>query len=212
MNRQNFALLAFALVAATAGIAAGIWSFRAEAPADAGFIYPEPRPVPAFELVRHDGTRFDSRTLAGRWSFVYFGFTYCPDVCPTALVDLSRVQQSLEREGLDRDTRYYFVSVDPKRDTPARLAEYVVHFNSRFWGVTGDLPELERFARAVGVGFSYPQGTDGDHYPVDHTSLVVLFGPDAKVHAVFPSPHRPDVMIEGFRRATARAAASPLSR
>ncbi|HEX7043970.1 MAG TPA: SCO family protein [Burkholderiales bacterium] len=206
MNRQTFALLVFALVAAAGGIAAGIWSFRTDAPADAGFIYPEPRPVPAFALVQHDGSRFDPQTLTGRWSFVYFGFTYCPDVCPTALVDLSHVQQSLEGAGLDREVRYFFVSVDPKRDTPARLAEYVVHFNPKFVGVTGELAELERFARAVGVGFSFPQGTDGEHYPVDHTSLVVLFGPDAKVHAIFPSPHRPDVMIEGFRRATARAA------
>lgn len=193
--------MALAIVAIAAGLAVGIRSFRPEAPKEiAGFIYPEPQAVAPFKLTQHDGSPFDAQALQGHWSFVYFGYTYCPDVCPTTLADLSRVQQALEAAGLDADNRYFFVSVDPKRDTPKRLGEYVVHFNKKFVGVTGDADALKRFTQPIGIAYAFPEGTSGDDYAVDHSSVVVLFGPDARLHAVFSSPHRPDAMVEGFRK------------
>lgn len=201
MNKQTLVLAALAVVAIAAGLAVGVRSFRPEAPTEiAGFVYPEPKAIAPFKLTQHDGSPFDAQALEGHWSFVYFGYTYCPDVCPTTLADLSRVQQALEAQGLDADNRYFFVSVDPKRDTPKRLGEYVVHFNKKFVGVTGETDALKQFTQPLGVGYAFPEGTSGDNYPVDHASLILLFGPDANLHAVFTSPHRPDAIVDGFRK------------
>lgn len=200
MNRKTLALLVIAVAAVAGGIAAGVHTFRPNAPDIAGFAYPEPKALPAFRLKQHDGSPFDESALKGHWSFVYFGYTYCPDICPTTLAELSRVQRELEAAGLDANNRYFFVSVDPKRDTLDRLGDYVVHYNRKFIGATGDDAALQPLTRAIGVLYDFPEGTDGDNYPVGHSSIIALFGPDARLHAVFTAPHRPDAIVDGYRR------------
>lgn len=188
------------IVAALAAGLLAMWPPSGHTPQIPGFVYPEPRAIPPFKLTQHDGAPFEAATLKGNWSFVFFGYTYCPDVCPTTLAELNRTQQLLEDKGLDASNRYFFVSVDPKRDTPERLAEYVVHFNKKFVGVTGEAQALQQFTHPIGVAYGFPEGTDGERYGVDHSSVVALFGPDARLHAIFTAPHRADAMADGFRR------------
>ena len=201
MNRpQKIALLAATLVAAAGGILLAVLLRSGEPPSIAGFVYPEPRAISPFELTDHRGGRFDLGALKGRWSFVYFGYTSCPDVCPTTLAELSRAQRLLESAGLDSGNQYVFVSVDPQRDTPQELAKYVGFFNAKFVGATGGDEALERLTREVGAFYSFPEGRKGDRYAVDHSSIVALFDPDARLHAIFTPPQKGEGLAEGFRK------------
>ena len=200
MRPRKIALFAAAIVAICAGIVFGILSRPDEAPKIAGFVYPEPKTISPFTLIEHNGSSFDLDALKGGWSFVYFGYTYCPDVCPTTLVELGRVQKLLEDAGLDAGNRYFFVSVDAQRDTPQRLAEYVAFFNKKFVGVTGSDEALTKFTQEVGVLYSFPEGRKGKRYAVDHSSNLVLFDPEVRLAAVFTSPHKAEEIVDGFRK------------
>ena len=197
---QKIALFAVAVVAAACGILYGVVSRPGDPPAIAGFVYPEPRTISPFKLTRQDGKPFDLDALKGRWSFVYFGYTYCPDVCPTTLAELSRAQKLLEAGGLDSGNQYVFVSVDSQRDTPQRLAQYVGFFNAKFLGVTGGDAALTGLTREVGVAYAFPEGRKGTSYAVDHSSIVALFDPDTRLHAVFTSPQKAEEIADGFRK------------
>ena len=182
-------LLALIAAAAVVGGVVFVLQPRSDDPPEiAGFVYPEPRTIAPFSLSAHDGKPFDLESLKGKWSFVYFGYTYCPDVCPTTLAELARARKLLDEAGLDGGTRYVFVSVDPQRDTPQRLAQYVAFFDGKFTGVTGSDDALTGLTRQVGVAYAFPEGKKVDRYAVDHSSVVVLFDPDARLHAVFTPP------------------------
>jgi len=194
---QKIALSAVAVAAVVLGIALTILT-RPDGPSIAGFVYPEPRVISPFKLTAQDGKPFDLESLKGRWTFVYFGYTYCPDVCPTTLAELARAKKLLDSAGVP--AQYVFVSVDPQRDTPKRLAQYVAFFDPGFVGATGTDEALTALTRQVGVAYSFPEGTKGATYAVDHTSIVALFDPDARLHAVFTPPHEGEGIAEGFRK------------
>ena len=99
--------------------------------------------------------------------FLYFGYTFCPDVCPLKLLELGKLQKILHREYLDRDAIYLFISVDPKRDLPQRLGEYTAYFNPKFRAATGTAEELAKLAQQLGVYYKIPDTTDGKNYTVD---------------------------------------------
>ncbi len=197
---RKIALVAAALAAVACGVLFGILSRHDEPPAIAGFVYPEPKAISPFALTAQDGKAFDLGALKGKWSFVYFGYTYCPDVCPTTLAELSRAQQLLEEAGADSGNQYVFVSVDSRRDTPQRLAQYVRFFNRKFTGATGSDAALAGLTHDVGVAYSFPEGRAGSIYAVDHSSIVALFDPDARLHAVFTPPQKGEEIAAGFRK------------
>ncbi|HKW37472.1 MAG TPA: SCO family protein [Burkholderiales bacterium] len=198
-GRKKAALLA-AVLATAGGLIFGILSRRDEPPAIAGFVYPEPKAISPFALTAQDGRPFDLDALKGKWSFVYFGYTYCPDVCPTTLAELARAQKLLEDAGEDALNQYVFVSVDSHRDTPPRLAQYVGFFDRKFLGATGSDEALTGLARQVGVAYSFPEGRSAKTYAVDHSSIVALFDPDARLHAVFTPPQKGEDIAAGFRK------------
>ena len=197
---QKFTLLAAAVAATACAILFGILT-RSQGPLSiAGFVYPEPKAISPFRLTDHNGKPFDLDALKGKWSFVYFGYTYCPDVCPTTLAELSRAQKLLEGTGADAGYQYVFVSVDSQRDTPSRLAQYVGFFNGKFLGATGSDEALTGLTRELGIAYSFPEGKKGKTYAVDHSSIVALFDPDARLHAVFTPPQKAEEIADGFRK------------
>lgn len=207
MNRHWKLVVGFglALIALGIGLVTGIRSMKQDTPPNiAGFVYPEPRKISPFVLTAHDGSEFTLDRLRGKWTFVYFGYTYCPDVCPTTLAELARVPSLLETSGVHGATQYLFVSVDPKRDTPQHLAQYVPSFSDRLIGVTGSRAEIDKLTQQVGVAYEFPEGTDKENYPVSHSSIVALFDPDARLHAIFTAPHKAELMAEGLRKLSAR--------
>jgi protein SCO1/2 len=155
--------------------------------------------LPDFELVHESGRPFTAADFRGRWTFVYFGYTYCPDACPMALGQLNVVDRALAESGNGGSTGYLLISVDPRRDTPERLAEYTKFFNPKFEGATGESSELEKLTRALGVLYRVPENPDDpDNYLVDHSSTVLLINPDGALQAVFTPPQDPSTMTADY--------------
>jgi protein SCO1/2 len=202
-RRQTVFLLVFGALAVALGVIAALalgLGRSGDPPSIAGFVYPEPKAISPFNLSTQDGKPFDLESLRGKWSFVYFGYTYCPDVCPTTLAELARARKLLEQAGADAGTQYVFVSIDPQRDTPQRLAQYVAFFDPTFLGATGSDEALSGLTRQIGIAYAFPEGKKGDRYAVDHSSIVALFDPDARLHAVFTPPQEAQGIAEGFRK------------
>jgi protein SCO1 len=150
------------------------------------YLLDTPRSMGEFELVDHHGVPFNRARLVGKWSLVFFGFTYCPDVCPTTMTFLNEFMTSLEGTEA-RDTQVVMVTVDPARDTVQQLAGYVPFFNPDFIGVTGEFLDIHRFATALNTPFRKVGGA-GDTYQVDHSSNVVLINPRGDYHGFFKAP------------------------
>jgi protein SCO1/2 len=148
-----------------------------------GTWFPSPRPIGALALTAHTGRAFGTADLQGHPTLVFFGFTHCPDVCPTTLVKLAQVKNT----GALPDMRVLFVSVDPGRDTPAVLAAYVHAFDPDFIGATGDAAEIARLAQRFGVAVARVDLPGGD-YAMDHSAAVFLLDRRGEIVAVFTPP------------------------
>lgn len=156
-----------------------------------------PRILDEFELLADSGKSFSTSELAGRWTLVFFGFTHCPDVCPTTLATLNNFYLTLDEETRE-DTDILLVSVDPQRDRPEQLHDYVRYFNPDFFGVTGEFLSLKRFANQLNVPFNKVPLDDGG-YTVDHGSQVVLINPRGHYHGFFKAPLDPAKMKLTYR-------------
>ena len=190
-----------ALLAVSAGVLVQrYFTGRASGPPPAinGYMLPTPRALTPAALVDDRGKPFSMADFAGHWSFVYFGYTYCPDVCPLALVELAGVKKRLAERMPNVETEYYLVSVDPARDTPQRLHDYVAYFDPEFHGLTGPVPDLTRLATETGSVFLIPEGQGKDNYVVNHSSNVIVLDPDGKLAAVITPPHTPEGVATDF--------------
>ena len=157
-----------------------------------------PQPVDGFTLVRHTGDRLSDRNLEGRWDMLYFGYTFCPDVCPVTLSTLGSVVRELESAGwADDDWAAWLISVDPERDTPERLGEYVKHFHPAFNGATGRREQLDHLAEQMQVRYEVEAHPPGDRfYVVSHTSTVAIVDPDGALVAVLDDSARPEALAD----------------
>lgn len=150
-----------------------------------------------FTLVNQAGETVTEKTYRGKYMLIFFGYTYCPDVCPTALTDMATALDMLP-EGKASEIVPIFISVDPTRDTPQHLAEYVSFFHPRTVGLTGSEEQVKAVTRAYRVYHSKnaPEGSDPQDYLVDHTSIVYLVGPDGKLVTHFSHGTSPQAMAE----------------
>ncbi len=186
-------------LAFVAGIGFSYWQNKqGDNPHIDGLLWPDPPLVPPLNLVRDDGTAFHLADLRGKWSLVFFGFTHCPDVCPTTLGMLAQVHTTLQQNPAYAGRgQVVFVSVDPQRDTPAQLASYVHYFHKDFIGVTADEAELKPLTRALGVLFmKVSQG--GPQYTVDHSAAVFFIDPAGRLVSVLTPPHTAELVIARF--------------
>lgn len=201
MNRAI--VVALIVVGLLAGLAAGLYvtRLRGEAPAlERATLFETPRPLPALALVDQAGNSFDRERFHGRWTFLFFGFVNCPDVCPTTLATLAEVRRNARDLPPGDPPEVVLVSVDPGRDTPAVLAHYVAHFDPAFTGVTGNADAIEALTRQLDVAVIMgPPAADGN-YAVDHTAAIFLIDPAGSVSALFGAPHEAGVIARDFRR------------
>jgi protein SCO1/2 len=161
------------------------------------------RPLPEFTLLDQASRPFDAARLRGHWTFLFFGFVNCPDVCPTTLATLAAVRASLADLAADDIPAVVLVSVDPRRDTPAALARYVAHFDPSFAGVTGSRAAIDSLTRGLGVAVIVgPEAPDGS-YSVDHTAAIFLVDREARVAALFSAPHEATAIARDYRRIVA---------
>jgi protein SCO1 len=166
-----------------------------------GILLPQTKPLQPFKLTDHNIKPFGLAGFKDRWSFLFFGYTQCPDICPTALGDLAAVFENLAQEHkVLANSQVVFISIDPERDSPESLKEYVGYFNPGFIGVTGEAEELQKFTRQLGATYmlSPKKDEDGD-YQVFHTSAVFLINPKGEFHALFqPSMSNPDHITQSY--------------
>ena len=162
-------------------------------------LLPSAKAVADFQLTDHNGKPFTRENLKGKWSFAFFGYTHCPDVCPTSLAMLAQVMRILEKDDtLDALPQTVFFSVDPERDTPELLEKYLPYFHPDFIGVTGDPQHVLLLTRQLGIMYGKAPGDNADNYLVDHSASIILFNPDGNFLALFGIPHDPGLIAQEF--------------
>lgn len=145
-----------------------------------------------FSLVDQSGKAVTERDFAGRWMLVYFGYSFCPDVCPTELGTMAAALDAMGPAGATVVPA--FISVDPQRDTPAHLADYVSRFHPRMQGLTGTPEQVAEAARRYRVYYARVQRPENTDYLMDHSSFIYLVGPDAKVRSLFRPEQTPEAI------------------
>lgn len=198
MNRKslrNFRIILWGLVL-LAGLASG-WFF----------LRPQPTPTQQmanadigrgdYRLMTHDGRPFTADTLVGAPSLVFFGFTRCPDVCPTTIGDIAGWKEDLG--DLGADLRVFLITVDPERDTPEMLGEYVGWIPDA-WGVTGTLEEMQNAIRDFRIYASRVPLENGD-YTMNHTAYVMLFDREGQFDQIFSYQSDPEQVVAKLRQA-----------
>lgn len=169
------------------GIAAaviGAWFFQkiSQLPQpEHALYYQQSREIKPFELTDHNGQSFTKEQLKGKWSLVFFGYTSCPDVCPTTLQNLGFIYEDLKASA--KNSQVLLVSVDPQRDTQEKLSQYIAYFNPEFIALRAGHEVLFPFARNMGL--MYAISGEGEGYLVDHSASIVLINPDGNIAAIF---------------------------
>jgi protein SCO1/2 len=159
----------------------------------------------SFTLVDDTGALVTDKTLAGKPFAIYFGYTYCPDVCPTTLFDLTRWIKEL---GPDADKlNYVFVTVDPERDTPKLMHAYLASFDKRIRGFTGTPEQIAKIAQEYHVYYKKIQASDGS-YLMDHSTMIYLMGADGKFDTLIQYQEKDATAVAKLRSLVAAAASS----
>lgn len=154
---------------------------------DAGIILlPQSRAIPALQMTDQDGQPVSLDQLKGKWTLLFFGYTFCPDICPTTLAQLRQIKAQLPKSTVAR-MQVILVSVDPQRDTPAKLKEYLGYFDKDFRGFNAPVSVLESFAKAVSMPYVEPD-TSKPNYTVSHSGNLALLGPDGTQRGFIRAP------------------------
>ena len=159
-------------------------------------LLPRERAVPSIELIDQDGQTFVTDALRGRWYILFFGFTACPDICPTTLSDMRRVFGQLPAEVRDR-LQLVMVSADPARDTPEQLKTYLGYYRAGFTGLTGEMAQLQRLSKALGLPFVPASQTEGN-YSVAHSGNLALIAPDGTLRGHIRAPFKLDALPDAL--------------
>jgi protein SCO1/2 len=152
-------------------------------------VFVDPKPLREFVLTDQNRNAFDLDRLKGNWSFLFFGYTHCPDICPSTLASLSKLREQLTK-GVNgsKNIQFIFISVDPKRDTAAILKQYTGYFDPSIVGVTGSELELRKLTGQLGALFELESAPDKESYQVYHTSALFLINPQGQYVASLMPP------------------------
>lgn len=191
-NRNIMLLIVVAAVAVSAGLWFGQRQLGGSAAApnvtlEAGLLYPTARDIPPFALERARGGSFTEKDWQGHWTLAFFGFTHCPDICPTTLATLKQVDEAISTAPLAQPLQLLFVSVDPARDDAATLKRYSEFFSPRIVAATAPEDRLLPFTRQFGIVYMQSP-LEGGGYTVDHSAQVVVIDPKGRLVAMFRPP------------------------
>lgn len=154
---------------------------------DAGIVLlPQGRNLPALSLTNQNGEPVAVDQLKGQWSLLFFGYTFCPDICPATLAQLRQLKGMLSAEEQAK-LRMVLVTVDPKRDTPQQLKQYLTYFDPAFQGLTGEAADIQKLANGVSIPY-IPADTSKENYTVDHSGNLVIIGPDGTQRGFIRAP------------------------
>ena len=157
--------------------------------ANGAIMFSMPREISDLSLIDQNQLPFTKSRFADKWTLVFFGFTHCPDICPTTLALLNQVSDALAETDYAADTQFLLVSLDPLRDTPEKMKPYVEYFNTDFIGVTGEFLSIHRFAKQLNIAFQkvVTDSETGD-YTIDHGGNVALINPQGHYHGFYKPP------------------------
>jgi protein SCO1/2 len=200
MHSGLLRILVLALVLMVAAVA--LIPRRSVPPPEAATEWPQARALPATQFVDHTGNAFSSGELTNRFTLMFFGFTNCPDICPTSMAVLAQAGRQLT-EARSAVPRVVLVSVDPARDTPAQMQSYLANFDPEFIGLTADEAELEPLREALGVSVM-KQSLGGAQYTMTHNPQVYVISPRGEVIATLSSAESADAVVRDYQRIRAR--------
>ncbi|MCJ2372659.1 SCO family protein [Pseudomonas sp. RGM 3321] len=193
MNRiQKTIFIAAAIVALVLGLILsqllpGSGSEDQAALNDAGIVLlPKSRQLPALSMSDQNGVALALDDLKGKWTLIFFGYTFCPDICPTTLAQIKQIRTELPEKVVQR-MRVVLVSVDPDRDTPQQLKQYLGYFDKQYIGLTAPVADIQKLANAVSIPF-IPADTSKPNYFVDHSGNLALIGPDGTQRGFIRAP------------------------
>jgi protein SCO1/2 len=165
-----------------------------------GLLWPNPKQIGAFTLVDQTGEDFTLEDLKGHWSFLFFGYTHCPDVCPVTMSLMNGVHNQLNAStGASNNVQTVFVTVDPERDTIQRLREYMGFFNEDFIGLGGSIEQMQSLTSQIGIVYMYSPASDEGEYLVNHTSSLFLLDPDARLVSIISPPYTAEFILTRYK-------------
>ncbi len=158
------------------------------------------KPLIPFKLTDENGNTLDKQALKGHWTFMFFGYTQCPDICPVTLQVMGETLRLLQPEVDAGEVEGLFVSVDPARDDPEKLKTYTEYFHPHIMGATGDDAMLRQLTQSLGIIYAKVENKEHpERYLVDHSAAILLINPRAELAAVLSPPHEAKIMAEDFR-------------
>lgn len=196
-------LLVIATIALALGFSASLFVFEAKpVKLEAGLWFgDQAKALPEFELIDHNNKTLGKPQIADKWSIMFFGYTHCPDVCPTSLQAMSDMLNAIDDASVRRQVQVIFVSVDPERDTAEILKTYVQYFHPDFIGATAALPDLDILTSAIGIAHSRDKSQENQPaYDVSHSSSIILLNPRAEFAGLFSTPHNSLAMASDLRK------------
>jgi len=202
-NNYNIRLISMVVLIAAVSAIGGVsfWKLnqaRNQSPVSSLLVLPDTRVIADFRLTDHHSQPFSLAGLRGKWSMLFFGFTNCPDVCPGTLFELQKVNEILGQR-LEAETdrpQILFISVDPERDTPAKLEQYLTYFDPGFIGITGDQVQLLPLTRQLGIAYRVEEHDPGaPQYDVAHSASILLTDPEGRLYGAFPPPHDAEKIV-----------------
>lgn len=206
-RRMKNPVLILALALSGGALLLGLWSWqqwnhnRTASHTDwaVATVIPKGRLLPPVTLIDQDGQPFHFAQVAGQWRMLFFGFTHCPDICPNTLALLKAVKDSLVAEQYP-ELQMILVSVDPQRDNPDKLRDYVRYFDPKMLGLTGEEASLQTLTAGLYLPYQVGEADMHGNYSVDHSASLVLVSPDNQVRAYFSAPHQIDALLTDLRR------------
>jgi protein SCO1/2 len=165
------------------------------------FLFWEAKELTDFKLTAAENKSFDLDNMKGKWSFIFFGYTHCPDICPTTLMQMGEAFKLLEYDPvLYPEIQGIFISVDPDRDTPELLKDYVGYFNPGFIGLTDNKARIDAFSRQIGALYKLNNEESKDSYEVTHNSTIFLIDPKGRLYGRFAPPQAAPEIASTFIR------------
>ena len=171
-------------------------------PEISGTLLPIPKPLKPFQLIDHQGQNFEIEHLKGHWSFLFFGYTHCSDICPITLQMFKNIHSKLERkpDAID-NVKFILVSLDPERDSTEHLKQYIQNYHRDFIALTGKPEQIKQFAVQSGIYYMQNKSeidSDDKNYLIDHSGAILLLNPNGEIHAIFGAPHDMEKITADF--------------
>lgn len=160
-----------------------------------------PRALSPFTLKDQNNNKFTNENLLGHWTLMYFGFTSCPKICPATMTVLKEISEKVSEQN-KLTPEVVFVSVDPDRDSIAKIKNFTMSFNPKFMGVTGEKSQVDQLTHELGVLYLKMAGTKDkgpNDYDIDHSGAILLLNPEGKFYAVFSTPHDADKIAQDLK-------------